>query len=77
MGNYKFKSEEAPEVEVQEKPKVRTYTKTTICRLNNREQPDGKILKVFDLGTKVKVVTEKNGWSQLEDGTYVMSKFLK
>ena len=28
-------------------------------------------------GTKVEVKESKNGWTQLKDGNYVMSKFLK
>lgn len=70
MDDYKFKSEN-------ESPKVKTYTKKTTCYLNNRKKPDGEILKVFEPNTKVKVVEDKDGWSRLEDETYVMSKYLK
>lgn len=72
MSDYKFKSEEESP-----KPKAKAVTKKTVCYLNNRKAPDGEILKVLKQNTKVRVVEEKDGWARLEDGTYVMSQYLK
>lgn len=59
-----------------EKEKVFSQKEVTV-RLRVRKKPNGDILKVLMPGTKVEVKESKNGWTQLKDGNYVMSKFLK
>ena len=49
------------------------YTKTAV---NVRVAPNGKIVKVLVQGVKVKVKEEKDGWSLLDDGNYIMSSLL-
>ena len=52
---------------------IEKYTKTAV---NVRVAPNGKIVKVLVQGTKVKVKEEKDGWSLLDDGNYIMSSLL-
>ena len=52
---------------------IEKYTKTAV---NVRVAPNGKIVKVLIQGTKVKVKEEKDGWSLLDDGNYIMSSLL-
>lgn len=64
------------DVPIESKPK--TYKKNTTTRLRVRKEPNGEVLKILDNGAEVEIVKEQgNGWAQLVDGTYVMSKFLK
>ena len=52
---------------------IKKYTKTAV---NVRVAPNGKIVKVLVQGVKVKVKEEKDGWSLLDDGNYIMSSLL-
>lgn len=52
---------------------IEKYTKTAV---NVRVAPNGKIVKVLVQGVKVKVKEEKDGWSLLDDGNYIMSSLL-
>lgn len=72
--NYKMAASEDIETKVEE-PKV--IEKTVNCALLNvRKEPDGEVLNIVSKGAVLKIVEEVDKWSKLEDGTYVMSRFL-
>lgn len=61
---------------VKEAPVEKFIEKHTKTAVNVRVAPNGKIVKVLIQGTKVKVKEEKDGWSLLDDGNYIMSSLL-
>lgn len=80
MDNYKFRSDEFynhPLAEIEESAPVEKIEKEVIANLRIRKEPDGEILGNFKIGTKVVIINEEDGWSELEDGRFVMSKYLK
>lgn len=57
---------------------IEIYEKQTTSRLRVRKEPNGEVIRILDNGEIVKVVEERgDGWTKLEDGNFVMSKFLK
>lgn len=46
----------------------------TIARLNIRKEPNGEVIRIAEVGERLKVVSEDGGWYRLEDG-YCMEKF--
>lgn len=64
------------DVPIESKPN--TYKKYTTAKLRVRKAPNGEILRVLDDNTEVEVLKEDgDGWAQLKDGTYVMSRYLR
>lgn len=61
---------------VKEAPVEKFIEKHTKTAVNVRVAPNGKIVKVLVQGVKVKVKEEKDGWSLLDDGNYIMSSLL-
>ena len=61
---------------VQQAPVAKFIEKYTKTAVNVRVAPNGKIVKVLVQGAKVKVKEEKDGWSLLDDGNYIMSSLL-
>ncbi len=45
--------------------------------LNVRKEPDGEIVRTIPYGEKVQVSNIENGWAQIGDCEFVMSKLLK
>lgn len=69
-------SQQSFDVPIESKPN--TYKKTTTVRLNVRKKPNGEILTQLEKDTEIEVLKEYNSeWTELVDGTYVMSKYLK
>lgn len=81
MDNKKY---EKPVIKTQEKaiktiekPVEKKITKKTITKVNARIKPDGGMVRILKEGTTVTVTEVVNGWAHLDDGLYVMDKFLK
>lgn len=76
--NYKErKSNIEKEVNIPIDEVKKIYQKKTTSRLRVRKSPKGEILKILELGEVVNIIEEKDGWAQLQDGTFVMSQFLQ
>lgn len=58
--------------------KAKTYTvSTSVFGVALREEPEGKILdRVIPNGEKVKALSEKDGWVEV-DGGFIRKEFLK
>lgn len=57
---------------------IETHKKQTTSRLRVRKEPNGEVVKILDIGETVNVLEERgDGWAKLEDGNFVMSRFLK
>lgn len=64
------------DVPIESKPK--TYRKYTTAKLRVRKTPDGEVIRILDNNTEVEILKENgDGWAQLIDGTYVMSRYLR
>ena len=69
-------SQQPFDVPIESKPN--TYKKNTTVKLNVRKEPNGEILTILEKDTEVEVLKEYDSeWTQLVDGTYVMSKYLR
>lgn len=63
------------DVPIESNPKIYKYTTS---RLRVRKAPDGEVLRILETNTEVEVLKEYgDGWTQLVDGTYVMSRYLR
>lgn len=69
--------EERKEEIVVEEVVPKSYTKHTTERLNMRKTPGGEVVKILPANAAVEVIEEKDGWAHLENGYYVMSKYIK
>ncbi len=81
VGVVKTTSEEpAIKSKAVSKPKANKYTGKVIASLLNvREKPEmnAAVLYAVNYNDKLVIVDENNGWGKLENGGFVMLKFIK